>query len=375
MRNYILSASALCLTAGGAHAGALDRTGQSIDVLFEEGRYIEFSVGYVSASVDGVARAPFGAGIKSGDIGVDNFNFGGAYKADLNDRFSYAVIVDQPYKAEVDYPTSPGYFGSDASAEFNSLAVTALLQYNVSNGFSVYGGLRFQETEAAAEIPFARSYSVEADADWGFGYVAGVAYERPDIALRVSLTYSSEISHKNDVSETIDVNPDPLVVTLQDFESVAEFETPQSINLAFQTGVAANTLVFGSIRWVDWSDFDLSPAVYASPGAIGQPLLSYVDDVITYTVGMGYRINDTWSVAGSVAYEENTGNLFTNLGPNDGQTSVGLAAIYSRGNMKITTGVRYAWIGDTTTAVQGVPAADFNNNNAVAFGVKVGYSF
>lgn len=372
MKKYITGASALCLAAGGAHAGALDRTGQSIDVLFEEGRYIEFSLGYVSPSVDGeVVNPAFGVpGTKSGDIGVDSFNFGAAYKADFNDKISYALIIDQPYKAEVDYPTSPGYFGSDASAEFNSTAITALLQYNLSNGFSVYGGLRLQETDAQAEIPFASGYDVKADADWGLGYVAGVAFERPDIALRVSLTYSSEIAHENDVVENVITPGGPA-----QFRSTAEFETPQSINLAFQTGVAANTLLFGSIRWVDWSDFDLSPAIYSSPLVANQPLLSYVDDVTTYTLGMGYRINDTWSVAGSVSYEENTGNLFTNLGPNDGATSIGLAAIYTRGNMKVTTGIRYAWIGDTTTAVQSVPAAEFNDNNAVAFGVKVGYSF
>jgi long-subunit fatty acid transport protein len=237
----------------------------------------------------------------------------------------------------------------------------------MQNGFSVFGGIRLQETDAKAGIAFAAGYEVEADTDWGIGYVAGVAYERPDIALRVSLTYNSEVSHENDVTETFALAP------VLDAESTAEFETPQSVNLAFQTGIAANTLLFGSVRWVDWSDFDLSPQQYVNQ--FGQPLLSYVDDVTTYTIGLGRRLNDNWSLAGSVAYEENTGNLFTNLGPADGQTSFGLAAIYTQDKMKITAGVRYTMIGDTTTAVQGNPAADFNDNDAVSFGVKVGFNF
>ncbi len=375
MKKYMTSVTAVCLAAGSAHAGALDRTGQSIDVLFEDGRYVEFSLGYISPDVTGENINPFlGGGVtgaQSGDIGVSNFNFGAAYKADINEKLSYAIIIDQPYKVEVDYPTNPAYFGSDSSAEFNSIAVTTLLKYRLESGFSVYGGLRFQETEAKAEIAFAGDYKVEANADWGVGYVAGVAYERPDIALRVSLTYNSEVSHKNDVTEEVTVAPG----FRPSFESEAEFETPQSINLAMQTGIAADTLLFGSVRWVDWSDFDLSPEVYSSPLIAGQPLLSYVDDVTTYTIGLGRRINDTWSIAGSLSYEENTENLFTNLGPNDGQIGVGLAAIYTQGPMKITTGVRYIRIGDTTTAVQGVPAAEFNDNDVVAFGVKIGYNF
>ena len=372
MRHYMSSAAALCLTAGTVSAGALDRTGQSVDVLFQEGRYAEFSFGYVSPDVTGENTNPiFGpVGAQSGDIGVSNLNFGAAYKSDFDEQWSYAVIVDQPYKAEVEYPTNPFYFGTDSSAEFDSLAITGLLQYNFGSGFSVYGGLRAQETEASATIAFAGNYDVEADADWGVGYVAGVAYERPDIALRVSLTYSSEIEHENDVVEQVDT---PF--GRQTFTSVAEFETPQSVNLEFQSGVAKDTLVFGGIRWVDWSDFDLSPQIYSSGLVAGQPLLSYEDDVVTYTVGLGRRLNETWSLAGSIGYEENTGNLFTNLGPNDGQTSLALAAIYRQDKITVTTGVRYVWIGDTTTAVQGIPAAEFNDNNAVAFGVKVGYNF
>lgn len=362
--------TALCLVTGSASAGALDRTGQPVNPLFEDGRYIEFSLAHVRPDLTGrnINSSLGTVGTQSGDIGVGTFSFGGAYKADLNSRWSYALIIDQPFVAEVDYPTTPGYFGSNSSAEFNSTALTALLQYNFDGGFSVYGGLRAQETDAKAAIAFARSYTVEADSDWGIGYVAGVAYERPDIALRVSLTYSSEVAHENDVIENATILP-------ANRASVAEFETPQSLNLEFQTGVAENTLLFGGVRWVDWSDFDLSPQAYSSAGFVGQPLLSYVDDVTTYTLGVGRRLSETWAVSGSISYEENTGNLFTNLGPNDGATSIGLAAVYTQGKVSVTTGIRYAWIGDTTTAVQGSPAAEFNDNDAIALGVKIGYNF
>jgi long-subunit fatty acid transport protein len=372
MKYYLSSVTAACLLAGGAYAGALDRTGQPADVLFEKGRYAEFNFGYVSPDITGVNTNRFlgPIGAQSGDIGVSNFNFGAAYKADINEAWSYAFIIDEPFKAEVDYPTMPTYFGSDSSAEFNSTAVTGILKYDFPTGFSVYGGIRLQEVDANAAIAFAGNYEVETNNDWGVGYVAGAAYQRPDIALRISLTYSSEISHENDVTESVNTRRGRAT-----FESTAEFETPQSLNLEFQTGVAANTLVYGSVRWVDWSDFDLSPDVYSSPLIAGQPLLSYEDDIITYNLGLARRVNENWAFAGSVSYEKNTGNLFTNLGPADGATSLALAAIYTMDKVKITTGVRYTMIGDTTTAVQGIPAAEFNDNDAISFGVKIGYYF
>ncbi|WP_299827384.1 outer membrane protein transport protein [uncultured Roseobacter sp.] len=373
MRNYLKSVTAMCLAAGGAHAGALDRTGQSVDVLFEDGRYVEFSFATISPTLSGTGTT-LTPGVGSGDISPAYQQYGAAYKADINDRLSYAIILDQPFDASVDYPTGTGYFAAGSSAEYDSMALTGLLQYNVGNGASVYGGLRLQSAEANATIQFNTpvpalnlDYAVDASRDYGVGYVFGVAYEKPEIALRVSLTYNSEISHANDTFETS--------VALGTRSSVTEFETPQSLNLAFQTGIAPNTLLFGGIRWVDWSDFALTPSLYFQRTG-GASLLSYAEDVTTYTLGVGRKLNDTWSVAASLGYEQTQGNLFTNLGPSDGQRSVGLAAIYTQGKMKITTGIRYVRIGDTTTVAGPFsPAGTFENNDAVAIGVKIGYTF
>lgn len=372
MQKYLTSVTALCLAAGGAHAGALDRTGQSVDVLFEDGRYVEFSFATVSPDLSGnsVSLAlPNGTG--SGDISPSYSQYGAAYKADLNDQWSYALIYDQPWRADVEYAAGTGYFAAGSTAQFRSHAWTGLLQYNMRSGVSFYGGLRFQAVEANAAIEFPAlsltGYSAFAERDYGIGYVAGVAYERPEIALRVSLTYNSEISHSVPTTETI--NPVPF-----DLTSETEFETPQSVNLAFQTGIAPGTLLFGGVRWVDWSDFALTPQTYLS--ATSGSLLSYEDDVYTYTLGIGRRLTDNWSVAATLGYEETNGSFFTNLGPSDGQESIGLAAVYTQGNMKITTGIRYVRIGDTVTrAGPFAPAASFEDNDAVAFGVKIGYNF
>ncbi|WP_299961869.1 outer membrane protein transport protein [uncultured Roseobacter sp.] len=372
MKRYLTIVTATCLASGAVHAGALDRSGQSVDVLFEEGRHVEFSFAGVSPELSGEGVG-FTAGVSSGDISPSYFQFGGAYKADINDTWSYALIIDQPFLAEVDYPDGTGYFAAGSNAEFNSVALTGLLQYNMSNGISVYGGLRLQRTDANAEISFTpiaslTGYNVDAESDYGVGYVAGVAYERPDIALRVSLTYNSEVSHSNKTTENSVALGGPNI-------SDTDFETPQSVNLAFQTGIAPGTLLFGGVRWVDWDDFDLTPANYQTLTG-GTSLLSYEDDVTTYTLGIGRRLNANWALAASLGYERSSGSFFTNLGPSDGQKSIGLAAIYTQGNMEITTGIRYIRIGDTETRAGPVaPAGDFEDNDAVAIGVKVAYKF
>ncbi len=138
--------------------------------------------------------------------------------------------------------------------------------------------------------------------------------------------------------------------------------------------MAPDTLLFGGVRWVEWSKFDISPAHYAALTG-GASLVSYADDVFTYNLGVGRRLNETWSVAASATYEKANGGFASNLGPTDGKTSLGLGVTYSNSPMKVTAGVSYTWIGDATTSVGGALAGSFTDNSALAFGMKVGFNF
>lgn len=366
MKTTILTISALLASTAAVSAGGIDRSGQSITALFEAGRYGEFSLGSISPDTSGTSVAALGSR-DSGNLTENYLQFGAAYKADINEKLSYALIYDQPFGADVAYPTGTGYYAAGAQADLDSHALTGLLRYRMNDNFSVHGGVRVQSIEAVAAIPFVSNYSVEGDRDTGVGYVAGVAYERPDIAMRVSLTYNSKIKH--------DVRTTESSAALGTNTSETEIETPQSVNLEFQTGIAADTLLFGGVRWVDWSDFDISPANYGTLTG-GGSLVSYQDDVFTYSLGVGRRLNDNWSVSASVGYEESNGGFASNLGPTDGNKSLALAAVYTRDNMKITSGIRYVNIGDAQTAIPtNAPAANFEDNDAVAFGVKVGFTF
>lgn len=341
-------------SATAAHAGGLEQTTQSVAILFEEGRYFEFSSAYRAPDVSGTLGAA-----ASGNIGVNHLSFGFGYKADINDKISYALIYDQPYHAAVDYRTA-GYPFQGSAAEFSSHAVSGVLKYQVNNNVSVYGGLRFQSIKADATVVsplLPVTYTAETEADWRLGYLVGAAYEKPEIALRVALTYHSAVEHELD---TVEFGTTP---------SVTDIKMPQAVNLEFQSGVAEDTLVFGSVRWVEWSESDINPIVYSGFGQ--GPLVSFSDDRTTYTLGAARRLNESWAIAGSVSYEEITGSQTGNLAPTDGIRSIGVAAIYNRDNMEITAGVRYAELGRADTSANAV----FEDNSAIGAGIKVGWSF
>lgn len=362
MERVLITASVLALGAGSALAGGLDRTGQSIAAIFEDGTYAEFSLGTVSPSVSGTAVAGLG-GFASGDMASSYWQFGFAYKRKLSDTLDAAVIYDQPFGANVEYPTGTGYYAQGATATLRTNAVTGVLQYTMPSNVSVYGGLRYQTLSAKAAIPFVGGYTGVGDRDGSFGYLLGVAYEKPEIALRVALTYNSKIKHKIDTTE------------FGAATSVTPVDTPQSVNLEFQSGVAKDTLVFGSIRWVEWSAFDITPIQYFGATG-GGSLVSYANDTISYSLGVGRRFNDHWSGAITLGYEKSNGGFASNLGPTDGYKSIGLGVTYTQDNMKITGGLRYVDIGDAQTQLGATaPSANFKGNDALGVGIRVGFTF
>lgn len=372
MHNILTAGAALLIGTSLAHAGGLDRSGQPIGLIFEEGNAIQFTFSSVNPSVSGTSVGPgLGTG-GSGNMAASYTQLGFGFKYDINDQFSVALLYDQPFGANVDYDPTAAYYAAGSVAVVESSALTGVLRYRLNKNFSVHGGIRYQTVTADVAKPRAAGYTLETDDSSATGYLVGAAYERPDIALRVALTYNSAITHDLVGTETC-AAPAPFCAGTT---ATTPVDTPQSINLDFQTGVAADTLVFGSIRYAQWTAFDYAPPVHAALG-LGS-LQSYDEDTISYSIGIGRRFTDEWSGALTVGYEAAQGGFAGDLAPVDGQLSLGLGATYTGDGYKVTAGVRHVWLGDATTehpTLAGVDGAEFSGNTATAFGLQFTTSF
>ncbi|NIZ60815.1 hypothetical protein DL239_07495 [Sedimentitalea sp. CY04] len=361
MNKYLATSAMLALISGAASAGGSGRSGQNIGILFEEGNYAEVSVGSISPDVSGTAL-----GANSGDMASSYLQIGAGYKRDINDQLSFAVIYDQPYGADVDYPSGTGYAFAGSTAELETHALTGILRYKFDTGVSLHGGLRAQTLEASASIPSIGGYTANGERDTGVGYLVGAAYEKPEIALRVAITYFSKVKHELATSEFLGVSqPDTVTST----------ETPQAVNLDLQTGIAKDTLLFGGVRWVEWSAFEIAPAAYT--GTIGSPLVAFQNNTFTYTLGVGRKFSENLSGSAAVSYEETLGDTVSNLGPTDGRLGLTLGLRYTMDNMVISGGINYTRIGGANTVVSsaGPILSSFTDNSSVGVGFKVGYRF
>lgn len=367
MKHLAKAAVALTLAASMASAGGIERRGDPSMILFEKGKnYLEFSAATVHPSVSGTPR-----GVPTGPTGnmtnrYESFALG--YKHQLNDKIALAFVMDEPVGASVNYRTPPallgGSFFGGSNAEVSSVAFTGLAKYSVNDRFSVYGGLRYQGLKGSITVISPATgpaggpgvYNLNVSRDYQVGYLIGGAYEIPDIAMRVALTYESEIEH-----EFRDNNGTPFKV-----------KTPQAVTLHAQSGIAANTLLFGSVRWREWTKFNVQPADFFSytPAPVNTSIASGTSDIWTYELGIGRKFSENWSGAAIIGYEKDQGDIVGNLSGTDGYFSYGLAASYQNDDYKVTFGVRYIDIGSANSSV-----TSFTDNDAIAVGVKVGFTF
>lgn len=361
-RTHLLLAStaAICLAAP-ALSGGFDRSGQSITAIFEEGNSAGISFGAVKPSLSGTVGT-----VQADDIAPLYPVIGAHFKSALDDNVSFALIADQPWGANIEYPTNTLPNIAGAKANIASQALTGVLSNRYGDYFSLYVGARAQRLTSDYELPAAASYTLDVPESFGVGYLVGAAFEYPELGMRVSLTYNSPVDHDVTISEK---SAHPL---LQSQDTKMTVSTPQSANLEFRTGLDPRTLLFGSARLVNWKGFSLSAPMHTTLTRLPS-VLAYDDDTVTYSGGIGYRISEGWSVAATVGYEpaldKGTVSL---LGPSDGNWNGGLGATFTHEAFKITAGARYISLGDTEEPASG---HKFVGNSAIGGGVSIQTTF
>lgn len=359
-------ATATCLLAAplAAQAGGLEKSGQPVTLLFEKGDVMQLELGYGMPTVTGVDSA----GVDSDNSAKNFTRFGGGIKKDLNENWSAALIIDEPYGADLAYAPSNFAFGG-TFADFNSVEATGLVRYKFNKNFSLHGGLRVAQfggdaaTKGAAYGPLS-GYTFNGDNDIGVGYVVGGAYEIPEKALRVALTYGSAIDFELNSTETFPTRAGGFT-----HKGVTDISMPKSVNLDFQTAIAPRTLLIGSMRWTNYEGWQVrAPGLAENFDAI---LASKDYNIWTYKIGVGRQFTKHWSGLVQAIYEPSINKTLGPLNPTDGAFGIGVGAGYtSDSGIKVAGGFEYRWLGDSD--IKGpFASADFTGNYALGVGVSI----
>lgn len=142
---YVLFLSVLGSTT--AWAGAIDRSGQGLGALFEEGTYFEASLSSVSPSVKGSDVL----GGSTGDVAGNYFIPKISIKGNATEQLSLALVFDQTYGADILYGQGSTLLGG-TRVDVASYALLGLARYRLTENFSAHIGLRIQDSSALVRL-------------------------------------------------------------------------------------------------------------------------------------------------------------------------------------------------------------------------------
>lgn len=390
-----------------AFAAALDRSGQSISAFLQPSNYFEAGITFLSADVSGKDTSQN----NTGDMANHYYSPSAALKIQATEQFSIGLLYDHPYGADAEYhgqnnfvENRPVPFQGNTSVKVRTENLNLLFGYQPTQNWNLYAGAVYQTLDAnvllrGTSYSAYNGYDFKTGRDEAVGWLAGVAYQIPEIALKASLTYRAKIKHEMNAYEKhgaagMTGSPvfDAMLTEINNAQGITEITTPQSINLDLQTGIMENTVAFANIRWVNWKDFAIRPYKFGAASVLapvvngtgkkdGFDLVAYTDDQYSITAGIGRKFNDLWAGNFSVGWDSGAGNPVTTLGPTEGYWNIGLGVQYSPApNYFIAGGVKYFWLGDAKAQSGSqfdTPAyiAEFKNNDAIAYGLKIGYKF
>lgn len=349
----VTAISAVLVSSTALGVTGLDRLVFSPSFLFEKGNFVELTLARAEPSVS-TSFAPT-ANIAED---VDTLRF--AYKHQINDKFGLGLMVNtQPIGVDVNYQP----IGSTLEGSISSKSYIALGHYKATDRISAFGGIKYQKAKGSADlralnptVPGATSFKEDSDT----GYIVGGAYSIPKIALRASLTYESDLEFDLDTTFI-----HPLAGETSIGNTTAG--TPKMLTLELQSGIAKDTLLFGSIRRTRWSD--------AQVFFLGATQLSTFDDTTDYKLGIGRKFSDSISGSLILNYQPSTGKPSSPFSPQDGEKGIAVGVkLTAKDGFTTSLGVQKRWLGDTvTTATSG--SLPFKDNDVVTVFAKFSKSF
>lgn len=288
--------------------------------------------------------------------------------------------------------------GESTQAKVHSQNITAILgaKFGAHKNLQVYAGPVAQRIEAETKLRGlaygpGTSYTLNATPDQDYGWIGGLAYSKPEIALKAAITYRSEITHSMKTMETypileqiaLDAGASPAAAAAAATQNGSmRVTTPQSINFDFQTGINPSTLATAKVRWVPWSDFKIVPPLYnavskgnSANGPDGLAFVDYSKDQWQVDFGLAKRISPVLALSGNIGWDSGAGDPVASLGPIAGYYSAGLGAKYNvTKNWAISAGGKYLWFGDAKGELATRKlVGDFQDNHGYAFGFKLSY--
>ena len=365
IKRLAVSLAAVSILPSVVLAEGLERVNLDPSFMLEPGTYAEFGMGQIAPSISAVGAL----------VNVDNV--AGTYtattmaaKTSIGSKIDAGIwYTSQGNGVLIDYGTLAG--GLQVNADVSLPTLAGMVRYKLSDSMSVIGGLKRASMDSGSTVSASAASAGIGQGSWTFGSasgtsaVYGIISEIPEIAMRMTVLMES--------SAAIDV-PTTYVQDGVNHTGTTKAPVGDATTISLQTGIAPNTLLFGSLKMSNWKD---DQTMVPINGGTQRHQISDYSDGQSYTIGLGRRFND--QLSGRVSYFRDPASdcdAASALAPVCERTSLSLGANYAISDQS-SLSVGYSWsqYGDATIFAGTALQSTTTNSSVSTLGVRLSYKF
>ena len=290
-------------------------------------------------------------------IGLGSLDFG------LTSYISGALQTDGQAAHAAGCPGTPSNCSMIPSVDLIINNIALMTRYRFDKNISILGGINRYALAGTATLSSLVGY-YELTGDQIVPSV-GVAYEQPITALRVELVVEPSTNIGNFTAKS-SVNSSTATSDL----TGESMKIPQTATLNFQSGAGADTLVYGTIRQVAWSDGQL---IIPAGNSVPRAPTNY-KDTTSYLFGVAQKFSDQLTSTLSYKTEIGTVNNSNAFASGNGFETFSVGVRYKIGNANLSASYSHTMFGDLSLS-SGNYTATYKNNTASAFGAQLAMKF
>ncbi|MHB1187203.1 OmpP1/FadL family transporter [Thiobacillus sp.] len=242
----------------------------------------------------GVPALGVGNGGDAGDLAfVPNF----CYAFRLTPDVSLGVGINAPFGLATEYDA--GWVGRTQAikSKIETINLNPSIAWRASETLSFGAGLSIQVIKAElTNFAGALGTANVKGGDHGWGFNFGALWQ-PLTGTRIGLAYRSEVDYTLEGQATFSGN------AAANGDITADTTMPASASLSLFHRLSPQLDLLADVTWTGWSAFD-ELRIVRTNGALLSLTPENWDDTMRYSIGVTYRMGDTWSFRGGVAYDE-----------------------------------------------------------------------
>lgn len=246
-------------------------------------------------------------GTSGGDAGdvslVPNFYF----TMPIGDSLHFGVGVGVPFGLTTEYDDNwVGRF-QGIKSELTTVNINPAVSFKVNEMLSVGVGINYQVIDAeltnaiVTPLPGVEGRAkLEADDD-GWGWNAGILFE-PVAGTRIGFAYRSVIDYTLEGTATATVAATGAQLVSNPVH--ADVTMPDTFSLSLAQAIGDRWELLADASLTRWSEINEIRVVNANNGALVDNLVLDFDDSWRYSVGVNYKLDESWKLKAGVAFDE-----------------------------------------------------------------------